>query len=94
MSEIFEALMVISFGISWPTSIYKSLKSKTAKGRSLLFIYFVLIGYVCGIVSKFLAGKITYVVIFYIINFFMVFTDLLLYYRNKKLDQMKESGQL
>ena len=28
MAEILEAIMVISFGISWPISIYKTLKSK------------------------------------------------------------------
>jgi hypothetical protein len=86
MSQIFEAIMVISFGISWPTSILKSYTSRTTKGKSLIFLLFVLVGYVFGILSKFVGNNLTYVVVFYIINFIMVFIDLCLYFRNKKLD--------
>lgn len=87
MSQLFETIMVITFGISWPTSIYKSYTARTAKGKSLFFLCFILIGYICGIISKIAAGSLTYVFIFYVINFIMVFIDLLLYFRNKKLDQ-------
>lgn len=52
MSEIFEMFMVILFGVSWPTSIIKSWKARTAKGKSILFLYFIAAGYVCGIISK------------------------------------------
>lgn len=86
MAEILEAAMVISFGISWPTSIVKSYRARTAKGKSLLFLCFILFGYVCGIAAKLIAGKLTYVFVFYIINFIMVATDIALYFRNKKLD--------
>ena len=85
MSEIFEAFMVISFGISWPLSIYKSYKSRTTKGKSLLFMLFVLFGYGCGITSKLLAENLTYVFIFYVLNFVMVSIDLCLYYRNSRI---------
>lgn len=85
MSEIFEAFMVISFGISWPLSIYKSYKSRTTKGKSLLFMIFVLFGYGCGITSKLLAENLTYVFIFYALNFVMVSLDLYLYYRNGRI---------
>ena len=37
MSHMFEAMMVISFGISWPTSILKSYTSRTAKGKSIKY---------------------------------------------------------
>lgn len=90
MSQIFEAIMVISFGISWPTSILKSYTSRTAKGKSLVFLLFILVGYVFGIVSKFIGNNITYVVVFYIINFIMVFIDLCLYLRNRKLDAIMD----
>lgn len=93
MAQLFEAFMVISFGISWPLSIYKSLKSKTAKGKSLLFMCFILFGYVCGIAAKLISGNITYVFIFYVINFVMVFADIVLYFRNKKYDKVKECSQ-
>ena len=93
MSQIFEAAMVISFGISWPAAIAKSLRSRTAKGKSLIFICFVLFGYMCGIIAKLTAGTITYVFVFYVLNFLMVMTDLLLYIRNSKLDRERALSQ-
>ncbi len=87
MGELLEALMVISFGISWPTSIVKSYTARTAKGKSLIFLCFILFGYACGIAAKIVTGSITYVFVFYILNFVMVFCDLLLYFRNRRLDR-------
>jgi len=87
MSEIFEAAMVICFGVSWPLSVWKSYTSRTAKGKSLLFELFIWFGYVCGIAGKLITGHITYVFIFYIINIVMVSADLLLYFRNRRLDR-------
>ena len=55
MAELLEALMVISFGISWPINIIKSYTSQSTKGKSLLFVLFILFGYVCGILSKLLS---------------------------------------
>jgi hypothetical protein len=86
MTELFEAFMVICFGISWPISIIKSYKSKTAKGKSLFFLCMILFGYACGIVSKLISGNITYVLIFYILNFIMVSIDIILCLKNRKLD--------
>ncbi len=93
MAQLLEAAMVISFGISWPTSILKSYTSRTAKGKSIIFLCFVLIGYLFGIASKFINGNLTYVVVFYIINFFMVFLDFCLYFRNRKLDDRRDAGE-
>ena len=83
--------MVICFGLSWPMSVYKSYASRTTKGKSLLFEAFVWVGYVCGIAGKIITGNITYVFIFYIINIMMVSLDILLYFRNRRLDKMAES---
>lgn len=85
MSQLLETFMIISFGISWPMSIAKSYKSRTNKGKSIVFLIFILFGYACGILSKLLADKITYVFIFYLLNFIMVTIDLCLYFRNKKI---------
>ena len=87
MGQAFEAMMVISFGISWPVSIVKSIRSKTTKGKSLIFILFILAGYAFGIISKLVTGTITYVFIFYVLNFIMVAVDTVLYLRNSKLDK-------
>lgn len=92
MSELFEAFMIISFGISWPVSISKSIRSRTAKGKSVIFMLFVLFGYACGITSKLLKGNLTYVFVFYVLNFVMVAIDLCLFYRNSKLDGLKKEN--
>ena len=92
MAELFEAFMIISFGISWPISIAKSYTSRTTKGKSLVFMLFILFGYACGITSKLLKGNLTYVFIFYILNFIMVAIDLCLYYRNSKLDALMNNA--
>ena len=88
MSQIFESLMLICFGISWPLSILKSWKSRTSKGKSAIFLVFILIGYVSGIIAKIVSGNVTYVVFFYALNFVLVATDLVLYFRNDRLDKM------
>ena len=87
MPQILEACMIILFGVSWPTNIIKSYRSRTAKGKSLLFSIMIFTGYCFGIAAKFLGGAINYVCIFYIINAIMVFIDMLLYFRNSALDR-------
>lgn len=90
MAQIFEAVMVICFGLSWPASVLKSYRSRTAKGKSLTFEIFIWIGYVAGIVGKIVSKSITYVFIFYLINIAMVSVDLALYIRNRRLDAQAE----
>lgn len=96
MEELLEAIMVISFGISWPISIVKSLRSKTAKGKSLLFMVLIWIGYVAGTAWKILVfvktGAISYPSYFYVLNLVMVSCDIALYFRNAKLDKERESA--
>ena len=94
MAEVFEAAMVICFGISWPVSILKSFRSGTNKGKSIVFIIFILLGYACGILSKIFYGKMTYVFIFYVLNFRMVTIDFALYFRNARLDKLREFSEL
>ena len=83
--------MVILFGISWPLNILKSIRSRTAKGKSIAFLLFILVGYICGIISKLVGGNINYVLIFYILNLVMVSIDITLYFRNRRLDAARPS---
>ena len=99
MAEIFEIIMIVSFGASWPMNVMKSYKARTTKGKSLAFLYLILFGYVAGIVSKFVNDTYMadfahkwYVLFFYVLNFIMVATDLVFYYRNKRID--KKNGVL
>ena len=95
MTEILEAVMVISFGVSWPASILKSYKSRTAKGKSLFFLCLIWIGYVAGVAWKAIefskTGVFKYPSYFYILNLIMVSTDIVLYFRNRKLDKLNEN---
>ena len=91
MSQFLEALMVVLFGISWPLNIIKSVRSRTAKGKSLPFLIFIWTGYIAGIASKLVAGNITYVFVFYVLNLIMVSIDFCLCFRNVKLD--RERGE-
>ncbi len=81
----FEVGMLMCFGAAWPLSIYKSWKSKTTKGKSLMFLLIVLLGYLFGIIHK-LINDNNYVLYFYLINMIMVLFDVLLYIRNYKYD--------
>ena len=93
MPEIFEIIMIVSFGASWPMNVIKSCKSRTAKGKSLAFLLLIFFGYIAGIISKLINHDYMshfsdkwYVLFFYVLNLLMVFADLILYARNKKLD--------
>jgi hypothetical protein len=76
----FEIGMLICFGISWPVSILKSLRTRTVEGKSPLFMAIVCLGYVCGIIHKIVYNS-DWVVILYALNLLMVLADLSLYYR-------------
>ena len=97
MAEILEVIMIICFGASWPFNVIKSYKARTAKSKSLWFLCLIIIGYISGIASKFLneaymaniASK-WYVLFFYFLNLTMVTADLMLYFRNKKLDRRSQ----
>ena len=86
--SIFEALMLIGFGLAWPFNICKSIKSKTAAGKSFSFMITIEIAYLCGIAHK-VFYSFDAVIWLYILNFLMVLTDLLLMCRNRKFDKAK-----
>ena len=85
--SFFEAGMLLCFGASWPFSVYKTWKNKTSRGKSLIFLWLVLIGYGCGIAHKLLHSR-DLVIVFYLVNGALVLTDLILctiYTRREKL---------
>ncbi len=94
LADIFEVIMVVSFGLSWPLSIMKSIKARTTKGKSLPFLLLILFGYAMGIASKFISGNLNYVVYFYIINFIVVGIDFAIYFRNLRLDKLAEKQSI
>lgn len=93
MPELLETIMMILFGLSWPMNIIRSVRSRTAKGKSIWFLFFIILGYLAGIAAKIVAGNITYVLFFYVLNILMVSTDVILYFRNRRLDRMAEEAK-
>jgi hypothetical protein len=73
--------MLLCFGAAWPFSIYRSYKSRSTKGKSLVFLIILLAGYVAGIINK-LVNYADIVIVFYCINLIMVLIDMGLYIRN------------
>lgn len=86
--SIFEVLMLICFGAAWPFSIYKSWKSRACAGKSVIFLYIVLIGYAAGIAHK-LFYNLDWVVYLYALNGLMVLVDILVFYSNARLDRKR-----
>ena len=99
--DLFEALTIFCFGLSWPISIRKSYVSRTAKGKSLFFEVFLLVGYAFGIARKIIqvavmgsSGFIFFLsFFFYVLNFIEISVDVGLYFRNTKLDKAREAGE-
>ncbi|MBQ8356586.1 MAG: hypothetical protein IJX39_02135 [Clostridia bacterium] len=90
MASICESVMLICFGLSWPISVYKSMTSKSTKGKSLVFMGAILLGYIAGIIGKLSAGNINYVLALYIFNFTVVSVDVALYFINRKRERQEE----
>lgn len=86
--SIFEALMLISFGAAWPIQLYKSYTSRKTAGKSIAFSYVVIFGYLAGITHKILYNR-DIVLGLYILNLVMVSCDVLIYYRNKRIEANK-----
>lgn len=109
LTDLLEALTIFCFGLSWPISIRKSYISRTAKGKSLFFEVFLLIGYAFGITRKIIQvaklgyplentgtlGTVVFILsfLFYVLNFIEISVDVGLYFRNARLDREREAGK-
>ena len=93
MSQLFEIAMLICFGASWPINARKAYLARSIKGTSLLFLLLIFTGYIAGILSKFLNKAFManiqnnwYVLVFYFLNLLSLTVNLLIYFRNKRLE--------
>lgn len=96
ITDLLEAAMILCFGLSWPISIRKSWVSRTAKGKSLIFEFFIWIGYIFGIIRKFMLWGSADAPLdwlfylnwaFYFLNLLEITVDMGLYFRNARLDR-------
>ena len=96
VAKVLEAIMIVLFGISWPFNLVKSIRTKSAKGKSLLFLCLIDLGYIAGITSKFFSTTFVWstdwwIFLIYCINFALVTADLVVYFINKSRDNRKEA---
>ncbi len=91
--SIWEVLFLLCFAVSWPVSIAKSLRTKVVIGKSPLFMYLIVLGYIFGIIHKALYSH-DIVIWLYVFNALLVTTDLVLYFvyigQNRKDLQQKK----
>lgn len=81
----YEILMLICFGVSWPVALIKTYQTKTVKGKSLLFLSLILLGYIFGIIHKVIYSP-DYVIWLYILNGLLVLADMTLWFIYRKND--------
>ncbi len=75
-----EVIMLLCFGLSWPISIAKALRTRVVAGKSPLFMMVLICGYGAGIGHKWFYN-FDWVIALYVLNMVMVAIDLSLYYR-------------
>jgi hypothetical protein len=81
--SIFEVLMLLCFGLSWPLSIMKTIRTKEVAGKSPVFLIIVALGYMSGIIHK-VFFSFDWVIVLYILNCLMVLLDCVLYFHFAK----------
>ena len=80
--SIWEIIMVVCFGCSWPFSILKTIRVKNPTGKSYLFMTLIIIGYLAGCIHK-IIYDMDAAIWLYVLNTVLVGTDmaLCLYYQ-------------
>ncbi len=93
--SVFEAGMMVCFGISWPIAALKTYRCKCVHGKSIHFSMLILLGYMCGIAHKVL-DDMDWVFWLYILNTFFLLVDMYLFwlYRNNKAPAADEKNKL
>mgnify|MGYP004562841715 CR=1 FL=1 len=87
--SVFEAGMMVCFGVSWPIAAYKTFKAKNVGGKSFAFSCLIMLGYVCGIIHK-VFFYYDWVIWLYILNMIFLGIDMVLYLRYKNNASKKE----
>lgn len=88
MSQILEIVMLICFGLSWPMSVVKNIRAKTARTMSLPFTLLIIGGYIAGITAKILSNQINFVLVAYLLNLAIVSLNVVVYFINRRYDKI------
>ena len=91
IADLLELIMLICFGASWPVNTYNNWKARTAKGSNWQFLAMVTAGYIAGVFSHLIGdGSFNWIIIAYLINIAFIIINLLVYFRNCKLDKIHD----
>lgn len=95
--QLCEVTMLCAFGFSWPFNIVKSIRSRTARGKSAVFELLILFGYTVGLFGKLYTyrttGVLAYSTWFYIADWLLVAADLVLFCLNAKRDRLADQAK-
>jgi hypothetical protein len=80
--------MLVCFGLSWPISLAKNIKLRSAKGMSLKFSLLIILGYICGISAKLINGVHNFVLIMYLLNILVVSANVVVFFVNRRYDRL------
>lgn len=78
--SIFEIVMLVCFGLSWPISIIKALRTRMVLGKSSFFMGIICVGYLSGIVHKLIYSR-DWIIALYTLNLVLVIIDMILYFK-------------
>jgi phage shock protein PspC (stress-responsive transcriptional regulator) len=84
--SVFEIIMLLCFGAAWPVSLWKSWTSRTNAGKSVVYLFIIVLGYAAGIAHKLIDDR-DLVTLLYALNMTMVSADIVLWFRNDRLDR-------
>ena len=92
--SIFEVIMLVCFGTSWPFATIKTIRAKNPAGKSYLFAILILVGYISGCLHK-LFYHWDWVFYLYLALFFLVATDtaLCLHYAHRLKTSQADNGK-
>ena len=93
--QLFEAGMLVCFGVSWPVRVLRTLRVRRVEGKSLAFMTLVFAGYVSGMTAKFIKAAggsgLEWVTALYVFNAALVAVDIALYMRFRRRP-VREAG--
>jgi hypothetical protein len=90
--KIFEIVMLLCFGSSWPFAVVKTVKTKVVEGKSPVFLVLIFVGYLSGISFK-LTFHFDLIVWLYVLNGSLVFTEILLYLKYSSRPSLRKTQE-
>ncbi len=86
VAQVFEAAMLLCFGVSWPIAIWRTWRTRRTEGLSPVFLTMILAGYLAGVASKLLRSggrwdALEWVTALYALNAVLIGVELALYLR-------------